>query len=71
MHASRFEEAVAAYEGIVAMSGDHGDWWINLTLAQVAVGDSAGAERTIAALEDTVRDMELIATLRRTARDAA
>ncbi|MGB0589624.1 MAG: tetratricopeptide repeat protein [Myxococcota bacterium] len=71
MHASRFEEAVAAYEGIIAMSGDHGDWWINLTLAQVAVGDSAGAERTIAALEDHVRDMELIATLRRTARDAA
>jgi len=71
MHASRFEEAVATYERIIEMSGDHGDWWINLVLAKIAVGDTAGAERTIAALEDQVRDMDLIATLRRSARDAA
>jgi tetratricopeptide (TPR) repeat protein len=71
MHASRFEEAAATYERIIAMSGDHGDWWINLVLAKVAQGDTAGAERAIVALEDNVRDMDLIATLRRTARDAA
>jgi tetratricopeptide (TPR) repeat protein len=71
MHASRFEEAAATYERIIAMSGDHDDWWINLILAKIALGDAQGAERNIAALEDQVRDMELISTLRRTARDAA
>ena len=70
MCASRFEEARAVYQQILAKSEDHVDWWINLTLAHIAVGDGASAERTIAKLEDRVRDMDLIATLRRAARDA-
>ena len=52
------------------MSSDHGDWWINLILGQIAQGDGDGANRTIASLEGRVRDMDLIVKLRRAVRDA-
>ena len=71
MSASRFEEAQDIYQRILSLSDDHIDWWINLTLSQIALGASAAAERTITQLEDRVRDMDLIATLRRAARDAS
>lgn len=68
--ASRFDEAVTAYTRAIEMSGDHGDWWINLILGQIAQGDMDGANRTITSLEARVRDMDLIVQLRRTVRDA-
>ena len=70
MHASRFAEAIAVYEHILNLSSDHVDWWVNLTLARVAHGDVSGAEKTINTLESQVRELDLIATLRRALRDA-
>ena len=66
---SRFDEAVTAYTRAVALSGDHGDWWINLFLGQLAQGDRSAAEATLSTLEGQVRDMDLIVQLRRTMRD--
>jgi hypothetical protein len=68
--ASRFDEAVDAYGRAIEMSGDHGDWWINRILGQIAQGDGDGANRTITSLEGRVRDMDLIVKLRRAVRDA-
>jgi len=67
---SRFDEAVDAYGRAIEMSGDHGDWWINRVLGQIAQGDSVAANRTIADLEARVRDMDLIVQLRRAVREA-
>jgi tetratricopeptide (TPR) repeat protein len=70
LNASRFDLAVDAYEQAIALSDDHGNWWINLVLGQVAQGKPEVAERTIASLEGRIRDLDLIAKLRRAVRDA-